>query len=74
MFGQAPRSDSDFWKLVARDAILDEEDLPTPVALDGDVNDDVVISKEQDTTWDDVIDPDVTKLVQKLIARLYQIH
>ncbi|CAF4621386.1 unnamed protein product, partial [Didymodactylos carnosus] len=44
----------------------DEEDLPTSVALDGDVDDDVVISKEQDTTWDDVVDPDVTKLVQKL--------
>ncbi|CAF4566871.1 unnamed protein product, partial [Didymodactylos carnosus] len=66
MFGQAPRLESDFWKLVAQDEILDEEDLPTPVALGGDVDDDVVISKERDTTWDDVIDPDVTKLVQKL--------
>ncbi|CAF0755282.1 unnamed protein product [Didymodactylos carnosus] len=34
MFGPAPRSQSDFLKLVAQDEILDEEDLPAPVALD----------------------------------------
>ncbi|CAF1555802.1 unnamed protein product [Didymodactylos carnosus] len=62
MFGQALRSDSDFWKLVAQDEILDEEDLPTPIALDGDV----VISKEQDSTWDDVINPDATKLFKNI--------
>ncbi|CAF1475296.1 unnamed protein product, partial [Didymodactylos carnosus] len=32
MFGQPPRSDSEFWKLVDQKNIDDEDDLPTPVA------------------------------------------
>ena len=31
MFGQPPRSDSDYWKLVQQAGIEDEENLPTPV-------------------------------------------
>ncbi|CAF5050297.1 unnamed protein product, partial [Rotaria sp. Silwood1] len=36
MFGQPPRSDSEFWKLVQQNGI-DEENLPLPVA---ELNDD----------------------------------
>ncbi|CAF1432239.1 unnamed protein product [Didymodactylos carnosus] len=38
VFGQSPRSDSKFWKLVSQNGILDEEDLPSPVvSLDDDI-------------------------------------
>ena len=39
MFGQPPRSDSDYWKLVQQAGIEDEEDLPTPV---GESNDELI--------------------------------
>ncbi|CAF4683576.1 unnamed protein product, partial [Rotaria sp. Silwood2] len=32
MFGQAPRCDSDYWKLISKNGIDDENNLPTPVA------------------------------------------
>ncbi|CAF1494586.1 unnamed protein product [Didymodactylos carnosus] len=56
MFGQSPRSDSEFWKLVSQNGILDEEDLPSPVvSLDDDI--------ENST---DVVDGDVSVIVEKL--------
>lgn len=64
MFGQEPRSDSDFWKLVKENGILDEENLPTPVA---DSNDDIMYDKKNDLNdCADIIDNDVIELVQKL--------
>ncbi|CAF4559389.1 unnamed protein product, partial [Didymodactylos carnosus] len=34
MFGQQPRSNSDFWKIVKENGIEDEDQLPTPVESD----------------------------------------
>ncbi|CAF4516747.1 unnamed protein product, partial [Didymodactylos carnosus] len=56
MFGQSPRSDSEFWKLVSQNGILDEEDLPSPiVSLDDDIENSI-----------DVVDGDVSVIVEKL--------
>ncbi|CAF1672442.1 unnamed protein product, partial [Didymodactylos carnosus] len=56
MFGQSPRSDSEFWKLVSQNEILDEEDLPSlVVSLDDDIKNSV-----------DVVDSDVSVIVEKL--------
>ncbi|CAF4599169.1 unnamed protein product [Rotaria magnacalcarata] len=60
MFGQAPRSYSDFWKLVKENGIVDEENLQTPIC---DSNDDI-IDNENDCA--DVIDEDIIQLVQQL--------
>jgi hypothetical protein len=67
MFGQQPRSDSAFWKLVKENNIIDEEDLPTPVDDLNDV-DNVDDLNDVDKVDDcaDVIDLDVVQLVQKL--------
>jgi hypothetical protein len=43
VFDQAPRSDSDFWKIVRENGIENEEDLPTPVA---ESNDDLNINQD----------------------------
>ncbi|CAF1176183.1 unnamed protein product [Didymodactylos carnosus] len=60
MFGQPPRSDSEFWKLVDQNNIDDEDDLPTPVAdMDG-----TVVDRKDDTA--DLVDSDVIPLVEKL--------
>ncbi|CAF1479621.1 unnamed protein product, partial [Didymodactylos carnosus] len=42
MFGQRPRSDSDFWKIVKECDIMDEEQLPTPIELADVVVDEIV--------------------------------
>ncbi|CAF0810356.1 unnamed protein product [Didymodactylos carnosus] len=42
MFGQRPRSDSEFWKLVSEQNIQHEDQLPTPVEEDTDGEDVVV--------------------------------
>ncbi|CAF0909940.1 unnamed protein product [Didymodactylos carnosus] len=63
IFGQAPISDSDFWPFVPQNEILDDEDLPSPVAEDGDGDDDIAILKQHGTTFDNVVDPDVTKIL-----------
>ncbi|CAF4552577.1 unnamed protein product [Rotaria sp. Silwood2] len=64
MFGQPPRSDSEFWKLVEQNGIADEEDLPTPVAeSDGET----MYNKQFDSiNSTDVLDSDVVHIVQKL--------
>ncbi|CAF4652904.1 unnamed protein product, partial [Didymodactylos carnosus] len=60
MFGQPPRSDSEFWKLVDQNNIDDGDDLPTPVAdMDG-----TVVDRKDDTA--DLVDSDVIPLVEKL--------
>ncbi|CAF2633012.1 unnamed protein product [Rotaria sp. Silwood2] len=64
MFGQQPRSDSDFWKLIQQNGVEDEENLPTPVAeLDDDLNDD---QGDSLINFDKRIDADVVDLVNKL--------
>ncbi|CAF1542916.1 unnamed protein product [Didymodactylos carnosus] len=64
MFGQPPRSDSEFWKLVGQNGIDDEEDLPTPVA---ELDKETLDNKKDDTINSaDVIDSDVVKIVEKL--------
>ncbi|CAF5031553.1 unnamed protein product, partial [Rotaria sp. Silwood1] len=64
MFGQTPRSDSDYWKLVSKNGIDDENDLPTPVAVSTDyLNDgksDTLINVDED------LDLEVIELVKKL--------
>jgi hypothetical protein len=72
MFGQQPRSDSDFWKLIQQNGIEDEENLPTPVAeLNDDLNDDLndnLNDNQGDSliNFDKGIDADVVDLVNKL--------
>jgi hypothetical protein len=70
MFGQAPRSDSDFWKLVRESGINDEEHLPTPV---DELNDDLIdnqnvnrINFDHDAYNDHGIDNDIIALVNQL--------
>ncbi|CAF2632946.1 unnamed protein product [Rotaria sp. Silwood2] len=64
MFGQPPRSDSNFWKLVKENEVIDEESLPTPV---NDFNDDITEDKRDDFhDYADIIDKDVIQLVQQL--------
>ncbi|CAF4708281.1 unnamed protein product, partial [Rotaria sp. Silwood2] len=64
MFGQPPRSDSDFWKLVKENEVIDEESLPIPV---DDFNDDIMEDKRDDLNdCADIIDKDVIQLVQQL--------
>ncbi|CAF1368372.1 unnamed protein product, partial [Didymodactylos carnosus] len=53
MFGQRPRSDSDFWKIVKECDIMDEEQLPTPIERADVVVDEIV---EQSTINETVID------------------
>ncbi|CAF4463262.1 unnamed protein product [Rotaria sp. Silwood2] len=64
MFGQPPRSDSEFWKLVEQNGIADEEDLPTLVAeSDGET----MYNKQFDSiNSTDVLGSDVVHIVQKL--------
>ena len=64
MFGQEPRSNSDFWKLVQKKEIFDEENLPTPVAYS---NDNIVHNK-QDYINDcaDIVEDEIIELVQRL--------
>ena len=64
MFGQPPRSDSDFWRLVKEKGIVEEEDIEEPI-------DDLqseVINDEKDDYNDccDVIDIGIVQLVEKL--------
>ncbi|CAF4110010.1 unnamed protein product [Rotaria sordida] len=64
VFGQATRSDSDFWKIVRANGIENEEDLPTPVA---ESNDDLNIN--QGGNWinlDEGTDGETITLVNKL--------
>jgi hypothetical protein len=64
MFGQEPRSDSDFWKIVQENGIVDEENLPTPVA---DANVDTMDDPTPDVNdCADVIEDDVIELIQQL--------
>ncbi|CAF0916033.1 unnamed protein product [Didymodactylos carnosus] len=60
MFGQSSRLNSEFWRLVDRNNIVDEDDLPTPV----DNMDDTVVDKKDDTV--DLVDSDVIPLIEKL--------
>ena len=64
MFGQEPRSNSDFWKLVQEKEIFDEENLPTPVAYS---NDNIVHNKQDDfNNCTDIVEDEMIELVQKL--------
>lgn len=56
MFGQKPRSDSDFWKFVRENEIQDEEDLPTPV----------------DATIDEIIDGTVVETIDETLDTMGQ--
>ncbi|CAF1373824.1 unnamed protein product [Didymodactylos carnosus] len=63
LFGQAPRSDSEFWKIIDEKKIVDEEDLPSPV----DDADNMVIG-QLDSSFDvrNGIDQEVVPIVEKL--------
>ncbi|CAF1363369.1 unnamed protein product [Adineta steineri] len=63
MFGQEPRCDSIFWKLVKENEIIDEEDLPTPI---DDFNNDVVDDENDVDDCADIVDVDVRQIVQQL--------
>jgi transposase InsO family protein len=64
MFGQAPRSDSDFWKIVRENGIEDEEHLPTQV---DDLEDDLINNQIVDPiNFDNGIDNDVITLLNQL--------
>ncbi|CAF3385514.1 unnamed protein product [Rotaria sp. Silwood1] len=64
MFGQQPRSNSDFWKLVHQSGVDDEEDLPAPVEESNyDLIDDIDINT---ITFDALIDADVVDLVRQV--------
>jgi hypothetical protein len=64
MFGQEPRSDSEFWKYVKENGITDEEDLPTPVA---DSDGGFMFPKKDDLLdCADIIEDDIIELVQQL--------
>ena len=65
MFGQPPRSDSDFWRHIKEKGIIEEEeDLEEPI----DDLQNEIINDEKDDYNDccDVIDIDVVQLVEKL--------
>ncbi|CAF2691319.1 unnamed protein product [Rotaria sp. Silwood2] len=64
MFGQRPRSDSDFWKLVQEAGIEDEENLPIPV----DESNDNMIDDALDNPIDinAHIDTEVVELLKQL--------
>ncbi|CAF4115427.1 unnamed protein product, partial [Rotaria sordida] len=64
VFGQATRSDSDFWKIVRANGIENEEDLPTPVA---ESNDDLNINQGGNRiNLDEGTDGETITLVNKL--------
>ena len=64
MFGQPPRSDSDFWRLVKEKGIVEEEDLEEPI---DDLQNEIIIDEKDDyNDYCDVIDIDVVQLVEKL--------
>ncbi|CAF3565661.1 unnamed protein product [Rotaria socialis] len=64
MFGQAPRCDSDYRKLVSKNGIDDENDLPTPVVASTDYLND----GKSDTliNFDEDLNPEVVELVKQL--------
>ncbi|CAF1424404.1 unnamed protein product [Rotaria sordida] len=64
MFGQAPRSNSDFWKMVRANGIEDEEDFPTPFA---ESNDDLNINQDVNRiNLDEDIDGEKITVVNQL--------
>ena len=64
MFGQAPRSDSDFWTLVKNTGIVHEEDLPERV---DDLQCEVIDDKEEDyNVCCNIIDNDIIELAEQL--------
>ncbi|CAF1445148.1 unnamed protein product [Didymodactylos carnosus] len=67
MFGQPPRSDSDFWKIVKEHNVEDEDQLPTAVAEadDGRAVDITSCTLNSNELVDD-IDSDINLLVKKL--------
>ncbi|CAF3902852.1 unnamed protein product [Rotaria sp. Silwood1] len=68
MFGQRPRSDSDFWKLVQEAGIEDEENLPTPV---DELNDDMVDdAPDNPNDIDEHIDTEVVEINEQLFDNL----
>ena len=67
MFGQEPRSDSEFWKIIEEKEIVDEEDLPTPV--DGLV-DEIMFNEKDDFNDCADIDNDIIQLVQEVSDKL----
>ncbi|CAF1429135.1 unnamed protein product [Rotaria sordida] len=72
MFGQAPRSDSDYWKLVKQNGIDNEDDLPTPVAQSKDDSTDDKsmnsndLKDDKSINLDDDLDEEVVQLVNQL--------
>lgn len=65
MFGQAPRSDSDFWKIVKSSDIVDEQDLPERI---DDLPFEATDDKEEDDYNDccDIISSDIVEIVTQL--------
>ncbi|CAF2713103.1 unnamed protein product [Rotaria sp. Silwood2] len=64
IFKQESRSDSDFWKIVKENGIVDGENLPTPVV---DSNGDIMCDEKDDfNDCTDAIDNDIIQLVQQL--------
>ncbi|CAF4456459.1 unnamed protein product [Didymodactylos carnosus] len=56
MFGQHPRGDSEFWKIVKDQDIVDEEHLPSPIESIQDNDVDKEISVSTSKTIDNIID------------------
>ncbi|CAF1443538.1 unnamed protein product, partial [Didymodactylos carnosus] len=48
MFGQQPRSNSDFWKIVKENRIEDEDQLPTPAESENMVEPSIIIETQSD--------------------------
>ncbi|CAF0984388.1 unnamed protein product, partial [Didymodactylos carnosus] len=56
MFGQHPRGDSEFWKIVKDEDIIDEEHLPSPTESIQNNDVDKEISVSTSKTIDNIID------------------
>ncbi|CAF1564081.1 unnamed protein product [Didymodactylos carnosus] len=54
MFGQRPRSNSDFWKIVQDQDIQDEVQLPTPVEENEDLQDEVDVTNQLNSSLIDL--------------------
>ncbi|CAF4470388.1 unnamed protein product, partial [Didymodactylos carnosus] len=54
MFGQQPRSNSDFWKIVKENRIEDEDQLPAPVESENMVEPSIIIETQSDDFDNDI--------------------
>ncbi|CAF1540569.1 unnamed protein product, partial [Didymodactylos carnosus] len=69
MFGQQPRSNSDFWKIVKENRIEDEDQLPAPVESENMLEPSIIIETQSDDFDNDIREHNLN--VSNLISAMF---